>query len=153
MSAFIFGEIIHAMKRNNFFGVAVVLFTITSLLMISCTGVRYTYYNKQKVPFTASEEIKLGKTIPPQPFLNQAKNELNGQVASGPDKSSRQKDVAPDINKKAATPAKLQQIFSEKNVAKYIPNQYKNIQSENNTHEDRELLIVLLVVLILDVIA
>jgi Flp pilus assembly protein TadB len=157
MGAFIFGEIIHAMKRNNSFGVfllAVVLFTITSLLMTSCTGIRYTYYNKQKAPCTSSEEKKLAKTIPAQPFLSQAENELKVQVVSGYDKSSKQKNVASDNDKKKETvPAKLQQIFSERNIAKYIPKQYKNIQSENNTHADRELMIVLLVVLILVLIA
>jgi len=122
--------------------------------MTSCSGVRYTYFDKKKVPYTASEEIKLAKTIPVKPFLNKTESELKEKTASTPDKSTKQKDVAIDNGKKkAAAPASLQQIFNEKNIAKYNPLQYKNILSEKNTHEDRELMIVILIVLILIVIA
>lgn len=160
MPLFLKKNLISNMKHNSsltsfrVFPVAVILFTIASLLMTSCTGVRYTYYNKQKVPYTAAEEIKLAKTIPSQPFLNKTESELKEKAASAPVKSSKQEKVTPDNSKKKEPiPAKLQQIFTEKNIAKYIPKQYKNIQSETNTHEDRELMIVLLVVLILVVIA
>src|SRR5688572_13429085 len=136
------------------FIVAILLFTITSMLLTSCSGVRYTYYNKQKVPYTASEEIKLAKAIPSQPFLNQSEGQLKEKASSVPVKSSKPKDIAPDNGKKkTAMPVKLQQIFSEKNIAKYIPKQIKNVQSESKTHMDRELAIVLLIVLILVVIA
>ena len=147
------------MKQNSTFTsfllfiIAALIFTITSLLMTSCSGVRYTYYNKQKVPYTASEEIKLAKAIPQQPVLNQAEGQLREKVSSGQGKSNKQTDVAPDNSKKKGAPPTLQQIFTEKNIAKYIPKQLKNIQSENSMHTDRELMIVLLIVLILVVIA
>jgi hypothetical protein len=122
--------------------------------MTSCTGVRYTYFNKQKVPYTASEEIKPTKTIPPRPFLNKTESELKGKMASNPDKENKRKDVTADnTEKKTSAPATLQQIFTEKNITKYIPKQYKNIQSENNTLMDRETMIVVLVVLILVIFA
>ena len=69
------------MKHHNtftFFLVFVItalLFTI-SMILTSCSGVRYAYYNKQKVPYTADEETKFGKAIPAKPFLTQAENEL-----------------------------------------------------------------------------
>src|SRR5689334_12470879 len=142
------------MKKN---GTLTLLFAflvaVTSLLMTSCSGVRYTYFDKKKVPYTASEEIKLAKTIPVKPFLNKSESELKEKTASTPGNSSKQ-EATPDNNKKkSSTPAKLQQIFNEKNIAKYNPLQNKNILSEKNTHEDRELMIVILIVLILIVIA
>jgi len=148
------------MKQNSSFTsflllvIAALLFTITSMLMTSCSGVKYTYYNKQKVPYTAPEEIKLAKTIPPKPFLSQQESELKGKLPSAPDKKDNQKNIAGDNDKKQETrPSQLQQIFNDKSIAKYIPKQYKNIQSEKNTHTDRDLMIVLLIVLILVVIA
>jgi len=136
------------------FLITVLLFTITSLLMTSCSGVRYTYFNKQKVPYTAAEETMSAKVIPAKPFLTQSENELKEKVSLARDKNSRQKNITENgIQKKAASPATLEQIFNEMNIAKYIPKAYQGIHSENDTHEDRTLLIVLLVVLILIVIA
>ena len=149
------------MKHNSTFTsflvfvITVLLFTITSLLLTSCSGVRYTYFNKQKVPYTAPEETKFAKTIPAKPFLNQPENELNEKISLTGDKNGKQKNVAEnDVQKKTASPATLGQIFNQMNIAKYIPKEYKGIQSENSANDDqRTLLIVVLVVLILVVIA
>lgn len=154
-------KIIPQMKQSKTFTsvlvflITVILFTITSILMTSCSGVRYTYFDKQKVPYTAPEETKLAKAIPAKPFITKTESELKEKASVVQDKGGKQKTVAQnDTQKKEASPATLEQIFNEMNIAKYIPKQYKNIQSENTTHEqDRTLLIVLLVVLILVVIS
>src|SRR5258705_5726301 len=148
------------MKQNSSFTsflllvIAALPFTITSMLMTSCSGVKYTYYNKQKVPYTAPAEIKLAKPIPPKPFLNQEEGQLQSKLPAVQDKDGKEKEIAKDNNtKKEAAPSKLGQIFQPKNIAKFIPKQPGGIQSEKKTFEDRELMIVLLVVLILVVIA
>ncbi len=149
------------MKRNSVFTslllfvIAILLVTITSLLMTSCTGVKYTYFNKQKVPHTAPEETKFAKAIPAKPFLSQSENKLKEKISLAGDKNDKQKTVAEnDIQKKVSPPSKLEQILNEINIAKYVPRENKGIQSENKTHgDDQSLLIVVLVVLIIVLIA
>jgi hypothetical protein len=75
-------------------------------------------------------------------------------MSSAPDKGKPEDVVQSDNGKKEKPPVKLEQIFNEKNIAKYIPKQLQGVQSEKNTHEmDRDLLIVILIVAILLLIA
>lgn len=148
------------MKQNSTFTsilallVTVLLFTIASLLLSSCSGIRYTYFDKKKVPCKAAEETEFAKAIPAKPFLNQSQNELKEKVSTPADKNSKPADVAENNAQKKSEPAAttLEQVINEKNIAKYIPRQLKGTQSENDG-PDRDLMIVILIVAILIVIA
>ena len=141
------------MKHNNSFTI-VVLFAVVSLLLSSCSGVRYAYFNKQKVPYKA-EETKLAKAIPAKPFLTQSENELKEKAFAIRDKKEKQKSAGENPDRKeGASPVTPAKILKELDFAKYIPKVKQSSQSEDSTQEtDRTLMIVLLVVLIIIVIA
>lgn len=154
-------KIYSRMKRNTIFTsflvfvITVLLFTITSMLMSSCTGVKYTYYNKQKVPYTAGDQTKLAKTIPANPFLTQSENTLKEKTAALGGKRSGQQNVSENPGqKKEIAPATPGKVLKEINVAKYIPKVKKSVQSSGDGNEmDRDLAILILIIAIILVIA
>ena len=152
---------IHLPMKNNstftsflIFVITVLLFTI-SILLTSCSEMRYTYFNKQKVPYTVPGETKLAKAVPAKPFLTRSENELKEKNSLAGNKDNAQKKVTENsVQKKAAAPATMEQIFNDINIAKFVPKDYKGIQSQNSSNDDdHTLLVVLLIVLILVVIS
>src|SRR5207253_2965325 len=97
------------MKQNSTFTsflaflIAIILLTITSMLMSSCSGVKYSYFSKQRVPYTASGETKRASPIPAKPFLNQTENELKGKASSLPG-NTKQKTTAQSEPRKKSSP-------------------------------------------------
>ena len=147
------------MKRNTTLTsllVTILLLSITSLLMTSCTGVKYSYFNKKKVPYAPAEETKYAQTIPAKPFLSQSENEVKQKVSTERNKKNGKQDIITrdEEPKKASSPAPWEKIFNAKNITKYIPKPYKGTQSDKDSGEmDRDLLIVILIVAIILLIA
>lgn len=139
------------MKRNN--ALTPLFICITAILITSCSGIRYTYFDKQKVPYTAPEETKLAKTIPAKPFLKQEENELRKKISTVQNKKAEQKNTTASDAQKKQDSSNLQQTINNLNIAKYISNGNKGIQSEKHTADDERTLIVILVVLVLVLIA
>ena len=133
---------------------SILFFAMASLLLASCSGIRYSYFNKQKVPYTA-EETRFAKAIPTKPVPTGQENMLKEKPSATPGPGGSERNASENTGKKKSfTLPSPKQVVKDVDIAQYIPKQKQSIQSENKTNDDqRTLMIVLLVVLILIVIS
>ena len=146
---------IHWRKLNsmNFFQFlkSILFFFCAVLLISSCSNVRYTYYYKHKVPYTAPAEPKFAKAIPAKPFLTQTETALKqSQPEAGKKMSSNSTYAKPNYKAELNKQAEQKKVSNDFDIGKYFQEHHPVIIAKDNiTIDNRTLMIVLLVVLIL----
>jgi len=134
---------------------AILFLSLAAFLFASCSTVRYSYYNKHKVPYSAPEEAKLPKAIPAKPFLTQTETALRQSQPPVQEKITA-KNQAPDKEAKTEITNQKEQkkVAGDFDIAKYLREHKHEISARDGSNIDhRTLMIVLLVVLILVLLA
>jgi hypothetical protein len=146
------------MKSKYFSLRSFLFFLAAAFLFSSCSSVRYSYYDKHKVPSSAPEEVKLAKSVPVKPFLTQVENELkeNYEITMPPSLSkepskAEAKNTLKEIKNALQEPQKIASGFD---INKYFSGHKIEIKKKDGGMlDDRTTIIILLVVLILLLLA
>ena len=127
---------------------------VIACLLSACSNLKYTYYNKHKVPYAAPREAKQVDAIPVKPFIAQTetalkenpqekKNEAPEKLVAK--KAGRKKSVIAPEQEKAPNGFDISKFFRE--------HKYTIKAKSGDTIDNRTLMIALIVALILIVLA
>ena len=129
----------------------ILFFLAAAILISSCGNVRYTYYNKHKVPYTAPAEPKFVKAIPTKPFLAQTETALKQSQPKANEKAaSKNSNIKQNIKAELTNQPEHKKAANDFDIEKYF-REHRTVITANDsvTIDNRTLIIVLLVVLIL----
>jgi hypothetical protein len=131
-----------------------VLMTV-AVLLASCSSVRYGYYTKHKVPYTAPEPVKYAKAIPVKPFITGTETALRS-VPEQKKNTAPERAVAKNSERKTnAEKSEVQKVAGSLDINKILREQANKIKvrGESGNIDDRTMIIILLVILLLVVLA